>query len=139
MTLGLKKAGFRVVGAVDVDPLSIETYWINHKEVNVWEKDIRTLTVNEVQQKLELNKGELDLLAGCPPCQGFSAVRTLNKGRAARDPRNDLVFDFLRFVEGLLPKTLMMENVPGLMTDKRLLVFPNSASRTWLQNSRGSS
>lgn len=123
MTLGLKKAGFHVLGAIDIDPLSVETYKLNHKKVNVWELDIRKLTVDEVYRRLALKKGQLDLLAGCPPCQGFSTVRTLNKGPSVSDPRNDLVFEFLRFVKGLMPRTVMMENVPGLMNDKRLLAL----------------
>lgn len=123
MTLGLKKAGFHVLGAIDIDPLSVETYKLNHKKVNVWQQDIRTVSIDEVHRQLGLKKGMLDLLAGCPPCQGFSTVRTLNKGRAVRDPRNDLVFEFLRFVKGLEPRTVMMENVPGLMNDKRLFIL----------------
>jgi DNA (cytosine-5)-methyltransferase 1 len=120
LTLGLKSAGFRVVGAVDNDPLSVETYKLNHPRVKVWETDIRKLKVSAVKKKLNLWKGELDLLAGCPPCQGFSTVRTLNGGRRIEDERNDLIYEFLRFVEGLRPKTVMMENVPGLAVDKRM-------------------
>lgn len=120
LTLGLKLAGFRVVGAVDADPLAVETYRVNHPEVPVWETDIRRLEVSEVMERLRLTRGELDLLAGCPPCQGFSSIRTLNGTRTVNDDRNDLVFDFLRFVEGFLPKTVMMENVPALITDSRM-------------------
>lgn len=123
LTLGLKKAGFQVLGAIDIDPLSVETYKLNHKQVHVWEDDIRKLSVGEVRHKLKLREGELDLLAGCPPCQGFSTVRTLNGGRPADDPRNDLIFEFLRFAGELRPKTLMLENVPGLKKDKRLFVL----------------
>ncbi len=120
LTLGLKQAGFTVIGAVDVDALSVETYEANHPEVVVWHTDIRTLDVSSVKRRLDLRKGQLDLLAGCPPCQGFSCIRTLNGARAARDPRNNLVFEFLRFVNGLMPKAIMMENVPALAADERL-------------------
>jgi len=123
LTLGLKQAGFTVVGAVDNDPLSVETYKANHPDVHVWEKDILTLDVATVKKKLNLKKGTLDLLAGCPPCQGFSSMRTLNGFREVDDPRNDLVFEFLRFVKELNPKAVMMENVPGLAADKRILSF----------------
>lgn len=123
LTLGLKKAGFRVVAAIDIDPLSVETYKANHKEIEVWQKDIRTLTVSNIKRKLRLLKCDLDLLAGCPPCQGFSSVRTLNGSRKVSDPRNDLVFEFLRFVKELKPKAIMMENVPGLAIDRRMEVF----------------
>ena len=123
LTLGLKQAGFRAVGAVEIDPLAVETYRANHPEVSVWETDIRDLLVSEVKETLGLGKGQLDLLAGCPPCQGFSSMRTLNGSNKVEDSRNDLVFEFLRFLEELRPKAVMMENVPGLMKDKRLVVF----------------
>lgn len=119
LTLGLKQAGFQVIGAVDNDSLSVETYKVNHPEVHVWERDIQGLTVGWVKRKLGLRKGELDLLAGCPPCQGFSTMRTLNGGYEIYDERNDLIFEFLRFVKELAPKSVMMENVPGLQKDRR--------------------
>ena len=121
MTLGLKQAGFKVIGAVDNDPISVETYRKNHKGVKVWEIDIRNLSTFEVKKVLPIHKGELDLLAGCPPCQGFSSMRTMNGGRRVRDPeQKDLVFEFLRFVRELKPKAVMMENVPGLVRDNRM-------------------
>jgi DNA (cytosine-5)-methyltransferase 1 len=75
--------------------------------------------VAEVMRTLKLGPGELDLLAGCPPCQGFSTMKTLNGRRAMRDPRNKLLNHFLRFVRVLRPKTVMMENVPRLAQHHR--------------------
>jgi DNA (cytosine-5)-methyltransferase 1 len=123
LTLGLKQAGFDVVGAVEIDSLAIETYRMNHPEVHLWEKNICELQVTEVRKRLNIRKGELDLLAGCPPCQGFSSMRTLNGARKIYDKRNDLVFEFLRFVKELRPKAVMMENVPGLNNDERIEIF----------------
>lgn len=120
LTVGLKQAGFSVLGAVEIDPLAVETYQSNHPRVKVWASDIRNLSASDLLQELQIQTGELDLLAGCPPCQGFSSIRTLNGSREIEDPRNDLVFDFLRFVEGLRPKAIMMENVPGLAVDTRM-------------------
>jgi DNA (cytosine-5)-methyltransferase 1 len=108
LTTGLKRAGFRVVGAVEVDQTSVETYKLNHPEVHIWTKDVRDLSTRSVARKLDIRKGQLDLLAGCPPCQGFSKMRTLNGNRSNRDKRNDLLFEFLRFVETLRPKAVMM-------------------------------
>jgi DNA (cytosine-5)-methyltransferase 1 len=119
LTLGLKQAGFRVIGAVELDPLAIETYKANHKRIVVWPQDIRTVSVTGMMRRLNLERGQLDLLAGCPPCQGFSTMATLNGHAAQDDPRNDLVLEFARFVRGLRPKALMMEDVPGLAKDKR--------------------
>ena len=70
--------------------------------------------------ELGLQAFELDLLAGCPPCQGFSTLRTMNGARHVEDPLNDLIFEFLRFVQAFLPKAVMFENVPALLRDDRL-------------------
>lgn len=123
LTLGLRRAGFQVIGAVDNDPLCVETYKANHKDVHVWETDIRELKASQVMRTLGLKQGQLDLLAGCPPCQGFSTLRTLNRGRAAKDSRNSLILDFLRFVCVLRPKVVMLENVPGLAKDRGFKAF----------------
>ncbi len=123
LTVGLKKAGFRVLGAVDVDPLSVKTYKANHRDVEVWETDICGLKPSDLLRKIGLNEGELDLLAGCPPCQGFSTMRTLNGAVSVDDPRNDLLLEFQRFVEALRPRAVMMENVPGLADDERFAAF----------------
>lgn len=123
LTVGLKKAGFQVIGAVDVDALSLKTYKANHRNVELWESDIRELEPADLLKKAGLNKGELDLLAGCPPCQGFSTMRTMNGAISVEDPRNDLLMEFQRFVEVLRPRAIMMENVPGLADDERFAKF----------------
>jgi DNA (cytosine-5)-methyltransferase 1 len=120
LTQGLKCAGFSVVGAVEIDSLAAETYRANHSEVRIWQQDIRRLTAPQILRALRLKRGELDLLAGCPPCQGFSAMRRLNGARRVRDKQNDLIFDFLRIVKGIRPKAVMLENVPGLADNARL-------------------
>ena len=118
LTLGLTQAGFRVVGAVENDPLAVETYKANHKRVVVWEQDIRKLNAAEVMRRLKIKRGQLDLLAGCPPCQGFSTLTTLN-GRIGQDEQNNLVFEFLRFARAMRPKAVMLENVPKLAKNRR--------------------
>jgi DNA (cytosine-5)-methyltransferase 1 len=123
LTEGLRKAGFRVLGAVDVDERAVETYKLNHPDVEIWTKDIRDLTARTVTRKLGIRKRQVDLVAGCPPCQGFSTMRTLNGSRSNRDSRNDLLFEFLRFVEEIRPRAVMMENVPGLATNSRFKRF----------------
>ena len=123
LTVGLKKAGFKVLGAVDVDPLSIKTYKANHCGVTLWETDIRELEPAELLAEIGLKEGELDLLAGCPPCQGFSTMRTLNGAVSVEDPRNDLLLEFQRFVDVIRPRAVMLENVPGLADDERFAAF----------------
>jgi DNA (cytosine-5)-methyltransferase 1 len=120
LTQGLKDAGFSVVAAVEIDPLAVKTYSANHRRVLLFEEDINALKPSRIMKTLGLKRGGLDLLAGCPPCQGFSRMRNLNGGRRVRDPQTkDLVIRFLAYIEAFYPKVVMMENVPGLEKDIR--------------------
>ena len=113
LSLGLKAAGFQVLAAFENDADSITAYRLNHPRTKIFEGDIRNVDTNEVKKLL---KGKpLHFLAGCPPCQGFSSMRRLNKKRSKRDARNSLILEYLRFVKDLKPLTIMMENVPGLI------------------------
>lgn len=120
---GLSQAGYEVISAVELDKKAVATYKINHPKVMLYESDIRKLSPKDLMKDAGLAKGELFLLAGCPPCQGFSRLRTRNGKNVVEDERNDLIFDFLRFIEEMLPKRVMMENVPGLEKDQRFTVF----------------
>lgn len=115
LTQGLKDAGYRVIGAVEADCGAVATYVRNHPEVPVFVKDIRRLPVSHVMRALGLERGDLDLLAGCPPCQGFSTLTTRNGALPVEDPRNDLIREYVRYVRVLRPKALLMENVAGLL------------------------
>lgn len=119
-TLGLEQAGFRVIAGVDVREEAAATYRLNHPAAELF-YDIRYLTPKFLMETLGLKKGQLDLLSGCPPCQGFSTMRTLNALSASRDDRNNLVFDFLRLVDGLRPRAVLIENVPGLSQNWRFI------------------
>jgi DNA (cytosine-5)-methyltransferase 1 len=118
LTLGLKQAGFDVVGAIEIDDLAARTYAANHPDVLLSKSDIRNVSARALMKKLRLRRGQLDLLAGCPPCQGFSALRTQNGAKRNRDARNDLVQEMLRFARSFRPKAIMMENVPNLVRHK---------------------
>lgn len=122
---GLLQAGYEVVSAVEVDSKAVATYKINHPKVKIYESDIKKVSPEDIMAENGLSKGELFLLAGCPPCQGFSRLRTKNGREVIEDERNDLIFEFLRFIEGMLPKKIMMENVPGLEKDQRFTIFKN--------------
>lgn len=111
-TLGLKKAGFKVVVSIEIDEHAVKGYKLNHPETEMIQKDIRKVTAKEIKENL--NGEPLHLLAGCPPCQGFSSIRRLNKPDSVEDERNNLVLEFVRMVKELKPLTIMMENVPGL-------------------------
>lgn len=110
---GLKQAGFKVMASVEVDKNAIKAYSMNHPHTVLFEDDIRKLNTKNI---LKLLKGDpLHLLAGCPPCQGFSSLRKLNRKSAVRDKRNSLIDEYYRFVEELNPLTIMLENVPGIV------------------------
>jgi len=70
-------------------------------------------------KKVKMSRGQLDLLAACPPCQGFSNLRTKNGIRLNRDPRNALVLDVIRLVRSMRPRSVMLENVAGLARSSR--------------------
>lgn len=128
LTTGLKQVGFKVVGGVELDEAAARVFSLNHPSTHLWQTDVLDLSAKEIKSKLSLRVGELDLLAGCPPCQGFSRVRTLNGGYSITDERNELIFEFLRLVRALKPKTVMLENVPGLADDKRIKRFTRGLS-----------
>ncbi len=109
----MHKAGFRTRLAIENDKIAIKTYQLNHPNTFVIPEDVRIVSVPEIKKKL--HGKTLHLLAGCPPCQGFSAVRRLNRANLVNDERNSLITEYVRLVKELMPYTLMMENVPGLV------------------------
>jgi len=111
LTLGLKRAGFNVVAGVELNPEIAKTYKTNHPTTKLLMKDVREVTGKGIFELTGLK--EIDLVSGCPPCQGFSKLT--DKYRK-KDPRNDLVLEMARLIEEIAPKMVMMENVPGLAT-----------------------
>lgn len=121
-TQGLRDAGYNVVAAVESEADPAETWRLNHPGVMI-EADIRRVDPSRVAAVAGLRGRPVDLLKACPPCQGFSSLR----GAADADPaRNDLVLDTLRFVDGLLPAAILLENVPGLRRDSRFPVLTSA-------------
>jgi len=123
LTQGLRDAGFTVGAAVEIDALAAETYAANHPEVKLFNVDIQKITADQIMEACNLKVGELDLLAGCPPCQGFSRIRLNNKKERMNDPRNRLIDEVLRLVNEIRPKVVMLENVPNLSRYTRYLDF----------------
>lgn len=112
ISLGLESAGFRVLMATDVSETCEHTYSRNSPDTPFLRGDIRDLTPSLVRSRAKIRQGELDLLIGGPPCQGFSIIGS----RVVHDPRNDLFRDFMRLAGALRPKCMVIENVPGLAT-----------------------
>lgn len=118
-SLGYKWAGGKVLAAVEWDTNAVETYLLNHKGTHVLHRDIAEVSADELLALCGLHTGELDILDGSPPCQGFS---TAGK-RIMDDPRNQLFREFVRLLAGLQPKVFIMENVSGMVKGKMKLIF----------------
>jgi DNA (cytosine-5)-methyltransferase 1 len=116
---GFRRAGFRVTTAVDSDPVSIRTYWMNHPDVpdnRVVNRDVTTLRRGELRS---FAGRRVDVLLGAPPCQGFSHVgfrskRSRTGYRLAEDHRNFLWKYMVQAALELRPRLVVMENVPGM-------------------------
>ena len=108
LTVGLKRGGFTVAAAVENDKHACATYRANHSEVRLLEQDIGGVAGADLLRLAPDRK--VDLLAGCPPCQGYTS---LNKSKKD-DHRNALILHMSRLAEEVMPKAIMMENVPGL-------------------------
>ncbi|MGG4103660.1 DNA cytosine methyltransferase [Paenibacillus lautus] len=113
LTQGLKQAGVDVASAVEINKNAARAYRMNHPDTVLIQEDICNVSVNDILSVIPDKK--VNLVAGCPPCQGFSSVRTRNKGNIIDDERNELILEFLRIVEGIKPEYIMMENVPGIV------------------------
>ncbi|MFV0930289.1 DNA cytosine methyltransferase [Pseudomonas jessenii] len=116
VSAALKKAGFRVAAALDIDPNAAVTYQLNHPEVKFFNEDIRH--VNPQILLNELDGKCLELMAICAPCQPFSSQ---NRKRDKRDSRIPLLLEALPFIEAMRPKYIWVENVPGLGSSKTIV------------------
>lgn len=110
---GFRQAGWRIISAADSDPHAADTFKLNFPEARFIRADIGQLAPAQLLAGSGLKPGQLDCLIGGPPCQSFSYN---NHARSASNARARLFRQYLRIVESLRPKTLVMENVPGMLT-----------------------
>lgn len=113
ITEGFRQAGASCVFANDFNPYACETFRHNHPGVEMVCGAIQDLDAKAIRKSLSMRKGELDVLVGGPPCQGFSINAP---ERFLEDPRNSLFKHYLRFVDEFAPKTFLFENVPGMLS-----------------------
>ncbi len=114
LTLGLNAAGFRTVLSCDNWSPAVETFKANFPSTPVWQADIRDLTGPDLLEKASLREPPA-LIAGGPPCQGFSSAGARRDG----DHRNTLVAEFARLVCEVRPLSFFFENVEGFLTTGR--------------------
>jgi DNA (cytosine-5)-methyltransferase 1 len=114
LSFGFQQAGFQIAFANDINEEYANTYRLNHPGIDFFRESIEDLTTADVFRTTGLRKADIDILIGGPPCQGFSINAPK---RSLEDNRNHLFRHYGRLVlEGLRPKVVVMENVPGMVS-----------------------
>lgn len=111
-SLGFHNAGYEIIYATDINRHAVNTYKKNFPNTLCEQHNIVDIDFTALLRRLELEKGELDIIIGGPPCQGFSTAGL----RFWDDPRNELLKHYVRALETIRPKWFLMENVEGLLT-----------------------
>jgi DNA (cytosine-5)-methyltransferase 1 len=113
LSKGFMDAGFNVVLGVDFDDAALKTFKANHGKADAMKVDLFNLdNVNKIKDYLDSKDIEVDILVGGPPCQGFS----LAGKREEDDERNTLYKAMVKTAKLLMPRVVVLENVPGLLT-----------------------
>lgn len=111
LSKGLEQAGFKAIFANEINPICANTYKLN---IDIKEENLHVCDINDLLNALiskNITFGEVDLVSGGPPCQGFSMA---NRQRIIDDPRNSLYKSYLKFLQIAKPKFFIMENVKGM-------------------------
>ncbi len=114
LSLGFEQAGFDVAAAVEIDLIHCASHEYNFPRSKAICASVIDLTGEAIRQRAGLGNNDIDVVFGGAPCQGFSLIGK----RALADPRNQLVFHFVRLVQELRPKYCVFENVKGLTLGK---------------------
>lgn len=115
LDIGVEKAGFHVLAAVEMNKNACEAIRLNRPDIHLFDQDVNNVTGDMLLEASGLRKGKLDLLVGGPPCQSFSMA---GKRKSLTDTKGDCVFQYIRLLEELNPKTFIMENVRGILSSK---------------------
>ncbi len=103
---------FEIIAANEILPDMAKAYSLNHPTVKVYNYDIKDFGAKNLEDDLQIKKGDIDLIVGGPPCQAFSTVGK----RLIDDPRGKLFQEYYRVLEELNPKLFLFENVKGLLS-----------------------
>lgn len=114
LSLGFEQAGFDIAAAVEIDPIHCATHEYNFPYSTAICASVVNMTGEEIRRRANLGDTDVDVVFGGAPCQGFSMIGK----RALDDPRNQLVFHYVRLVSELQPKYFVFENVRGLTLGK---------------------
>jgi DNA (cytosine-5)-methyltransferase 1 len=110
LSLGFEQAGFDVPAAVEIDPIHCAVHAFNFPSSTAICASVVDLTGDAIRRRADISGREIDVVFGGAPCQGFSLIGK----RALDDPRNQLVFHYVRLVRELKPNYCVFENVKGL-------------------------
>lgn len=130
-SLGMKQAGWRIPYAVEFIDSARESYEANFPTTFVDKRDIREIEASDILDRLGLDVRELDLFEGSPPCSSFSMANTSKAARfgnakvksysdGVQQQTDDLFDHWLRLVDGLRPRAVLAENVPGMLLNDAL-------------------
>jgi len=125
---GLKHAGFTVIAGADVERKYAVTFKHNFPDAKLFHGNLTKITTEKFMKELNLSPGDLTLLAGGPPCQGFSK-NVPRKYRYLDDPKNQLIRTFLDFCRDLKPQLILMENVAEMKNGFNLAYTEEIISR----------
>lgn len=108
---GFRQAGIRVLAGQDIDPVFGQTFEATHSGARFVEGPVQDISAARLLSAAGAAPGEIDILIGGPPCQGYSVY---NHRRGITDPRAGLFKEYLRIVDEIRPRWLVMENVSGI-------------------------
>ena len=114
LDLGVEKAGFDIKLCVEMNKNAVKTIRRN-TDIPVIDEDINKVSTSEMLEKAALNKEDVDLVVGGPPCQAFS---TAGARRGLDDFRGNVIIQYLRVISDIKPKYFILENVRGLLSAK---------------------
>ena len=110
ISAGLKMSGFTVIAGVDIEPKYMATFSHNFSSAKSLQLDLSQIAPQEFMDEVNIKSGQLDILTGGPPCQGFSK-NVPRRNRYLDDPNNRLIKSFLDYCEAIKPRMVLMENV----------------------------
>lgn len=111
LTLGLHRAGFDSIGGIDIWDEALATFDRNLSPIPSYKADIQSVRIEDIESELGVTRAQIDVMAGGPPCQGFSTVGKRQSG----DPRNQLWISFFELVREIRPAYVLIENVEGMV------------------------
>ncbi len=117
LSQGFRDKHFEILAANDLDKCAEKTYRESHPETHFIPGRLENIEAVDLLEECGLQIGELDCLIGGPPCQAFSVY---NHQRGMHDERSGLFREYLRMVEGLAPKFVVMENMTGILSARTI-------------------